>query len=176
MGRRKDEPREDFNARRRVHYAENKEQIVERNRQTRKRWRDNNPDKVREQHRRNRERQTPEYSRERKDWFRLNNRASIICTYAKVHARKKGVSCDLTPEWVRERLDRGMCEMSGLPFDMDAKRGPNTPSVDRIVPSGQYTQSNCRLILWSLNRALSNYGEDYMLMVFKAVLDKRQRD
>lgn len=56
-------------------------------------------------------------------------------------------------------------------------RNPNAPSVDRIDSSRGYTVDNCRLILWSLNRALNNYGEGYIFKIFRAVFahQKRQR-
>jgi hypothetical protein len=88
-------------------------------------------------------------------------------------AKERGVKFDLTVEWLRNRYDAGICELSGLPFDFSQKRGPNSPSVDRRDPKGDYTQANCRMILWSINRALSNLGEDYYFMVFQKILERR---
>ena len=96
----------------------------------------------------------------------------------KAEARRKGVSCDLPLTWFEEKLKAGHCEMSGLAFDFETivkgSPGPNTPSVDRIVAGGNYTASNCRLILFCINRALSNFGEDYILKVFSQVLARRK--
>lgn len=92
----------------------------------------------------------------------------------KQRAKEKGVNFDLTIEWFETRLKAGACELSGLPFDLEAKRGRNSPTIDRITAGGHYTQANCRMILWSINRALNNYGEDYLFGVFERVLARRR--
>lgn len=89
-------------------------------------------------------------------------------------AKILGVSCDLDLKWFSDRIQSGHCEMSGLPFDLVGKRTPNSPSVDRIDPFGPYSKSNCRIILWWINRALSNLGEDYAIMVFENIIEKRK--
>lgn len=67
--------------------------------------------------------------------------------------------------------------MSGLPFKPGTSgpgsRNPDAPSVDRKDPAGPYTKENCRMVLWWLNRALSNLGEEYSIAVFRAVFIKR---
>jgi len=90
-------------------------------------------------------------------------------------SRKAGIDCDLTEAWMNERLARGTCEMSGLEFRREGRWSPFSPSIDRINPGGPYTQSNCRLVIWILNRALANYGDDLVLDVFRRVLDRRDR-
>jgi len=84
------------------------------------------------------------------------------------------LQCGITPAWIKERLDRGVCELTGIAFDMTGKRTQNSPSIDRIIPGGPYTPENCRMILWSLNRGLNNYGLDYMLTIFEMILRKRK--
>lgn len=88
-------------------------------------------------------------------------------------AKADGVPFDLTVDWLKQRLDAGICEMSGVAFDRSKKRGANSPSVDRIIPGGPYTQANCRVILWSLNHALNNYGDDYMISLFRQIIARR---
>jgi hypothetical protein len=93
-------------------------------------------------------------------------------------SKRMGTPCDLTVEWIETKF-AGVCELSGLPFDKAtpahfSTRRPNAPSVDRIKPGGPYTQENCRVILWSLNRALGNYGDDYMCAIFEHVLARRK--
>ena len=58
---------------------------------------------------------------------------------------------------------------------MDGKNTPDSPSIDRINPFGGYTKDNCRIVLWCINRALFIYGEDYMLKVFKACIEKKSK-
>lgn len=105
------------------------------------------------------------------------NRARLMWQGIRGEAKRKGVSCDLTLAWFESRLKIGLCEMSGLPFDLERSgrrtAAPNTPSVDRRVAGGNYTEANCRMILFSINRALSDCGEEYMLNVFQHVLARR---
>jgi hypothetical protein len=109
---------------------------------------------------------------------RLNNRGSWFWSATKKAAQRAGVSFDLDRDWFEKRLQGGVCELSGFAFDFGAPaipggRVPNGPSVDRIDPRGPYTKANRRLILWWLNRALSNMGEEYALQIFRGILRKR---
>jgi hypothetical protein len=116
---------------------------------------------------------------EHRRWTRANVRKrpmQATLNRIKAYSKKHGLACDLTLEWLQERFDAGVCELSGLPFDKENFRPFNRdrPSIDRRIPGGPYTQENCRMILWSINRALCSYGEDYVLGVFAAILKRRE--
>lgn len=115
----------------------------------------------------------PERTRRWQEASRQRHRGRYLFYSIRKKCRVDGLEFDLTPEWIQAKLDAGVCELSGRPFDMVAKRGPNSPSVDRKIPHGGYTQENCRVILWFLNRAMSNLGEDFALDAFSAVLERR---
>jgi len=76
------------------------------------------------------------------------------------HSRSETVT--ITVEWIEKRLARGVCEVSGLPFNFSrsVKMGPYSPSLDRIDTTAGYTPQNCRIILWALNAAFSHWGAD----------------
>jgi len=85
--------------------------------------------------------------------------------------------CDLvtiTPEWVEQRLELGLCELSGLPFDFATSRlqGAYSPSLDRIDPGCGYTPENTRVILWALNAALSHWGAETFKTIAEAWLGR----
>lgn len=73
---------------------------------------------------------------------------------------------------IEERVQRGTCEMTGLPFDFHLKgNGWNSPSLDRIVPALGYTYANIRVICFGMNAALGSWGEtvlDGMLDAWRA--------
>lgn len=115
----------------------------------------------------------PEKVKETRFKYWKTNRARYLVTAIRNRAKQKGIAFDLTYEWMKARLDNGHCEMSGLLFDLENPRTKNSPSIDRRVPGGPYTQENCRMVLWSINRALSNWGDEYLIDVFKHVLDRR---
>jgi len=67
-----------------------------------------------------------------------------------------------------------VCELSGLQFELfRGPRSPYSPSVDRIDSSKPYTPENCRVILWGLNAAFAEWGEDTFRWIAKAWLAKR---
>jgi hypothetical protein len=68
--------------------------------------------------------------------------------------------CDLTDEWCAERLAAGVCEKTGLPFDLGPDPGPRSPSIDRIDPTRRgHMQKNCRVVLLWVNYAKHDFSE-----------------
>jgi hypothetical protein len=82
-------------------------------------------------------------------------------------AHRQGPS-DIDSAWVMERLDRGVCEFSGVPFVYET-RHPCMPSIDRIDPAQPgHMKDNCRVILWGLNGFKGAASEE----VFRESLEK----
>jgi hypothetical protein len=100
-------------------------------------------------------------------------RSSRLLAAAKSRSQKHELSFDLDRDWVQKRLDYGMCEATGIPFDMSMRRGWNTPSLDRINPVLGYTKENTRLVLFALNAACGDWGEEKLLEVVSALLEKQ---
>jgi hypothetical protein len=82
---------------------------------------------------------------------------------------------DLDRAWVQEKLNRGMCEATGIPFNMSRQRGWDTPSLDRINPKLGYVKSNTRLVLFAVNTACGDWGEDILIEIAFSLLVKRKR-
>lgn len=64
----------------------------------------------------------------------------------------------ISREWLLDRLERGVCEATGIPFDFHPRddgghQNPRAPSLDRIDPSGDYTPDNTQLVLYAYNTA-----------------------
>jgi hypothetical protein len=91
-----------------------------------------------------------------------HGRAVVLSKNVQARVRARGEKSDLTTQWIEDRLVRGVCEVSGIPFDLtnDGKASPYSPSVDRIDNSKGYQQDNCRVILWALNLAFNRWGQD----------------
>lgn len=92
-------------------------------------------------------------------------------------ARSRNLPFDLYEhkELLFERFKNG-CELTGLPFDfaVQGKGGAwNSPSIDRIEPELGYVYTNVRLVLWSLNMALANWGENQFEKVARAWLARK---
>jgi hypothetical protein len=90
---------------------------------------------------------------------------------AKNGARRAGIAFDLTHEWASSF--EGRCAVSGIPFVPSlGETGPFTPSVDRIDPKKGYTQDNCRLVIWAVNRFRGEHGDDVMVLVARAIVKR----
>lgn len=80
----------------------------------------------------------------RQMWAMLNNVRS--------RAMSASVECSLTPEWILERLEKGECEATGLPFDVQTDHGRRhpvnsfSPSIERIDTEGSYSPDNCIMV------------------------------
>ena len=78
-------------------------------------------------------------------------------------------------DWVADRLAMGVCETSGLPFhygDSDSHVHPLRPSLDKVIPSLGYTPENTRLTCYIYNHAKSDHGEELLLMLARALVDR----
>lgn len=57
---------------------------------------------------------------------------------------------DLTLDWIKERVERGTCERSGIPFVLEHDGAQHmhrfTPSIDRIDSTKGYTRLNCQIV------------------------------
>ena len=132
-------------------------------RQKEARWRAKNPDKVREK------------------WKRHYRKCKYAHLWraARERANKAGLEFTITSEWVKERMAVGFCECTGLRF-IESERvgrcGPFTPSIDRIDSSRGYTPDNCRIIVWGLNMALSEWGDEIYLQIAEAYINKKKND
>ena len=89
-----------------------------------------------------------------------NNPAGRLLSACKLRAKKKGLEFSITLEWVQQRLQAGVCEVTGIPFELKGARNPFQPSIDRIDSSKPYTPENCRVVLWIINTAKHTLAED----------------
>lgn len=77
----------------------------------------------------------------------------------KKRAVKKNIPIEIDFTWLKEKLNEGKCEVTGIPFKESNNNTRNgfSMSVDRIVPKDGYTRDNCQVVLTLLNLAK---GED----------------
>ena len=83
---------------------------------------------------------------------------------ATYRAKKKGLEFDLTLDWIKERIDKGFCEVTGMAFG--AAHTPTTPSIDRRDNSKGYTKDNVQITTWMYNMSKGVFTHaDVMEMV-----------
>lgn len=112
--------------------------------------------------------------------LRGNSRAVRMVRNARDHAKVKGIPFDLKAadvHAIQKTISVGVCELTGLPFDVEGRKGGrawNIPSLDRKVPALGYTTSNIRVVLWGVNAALCDWGDDVFYMIAKNYIAKRE--
>ena len=108
--------------------------------------------------------------------YRRRNRARDLMRHARMRAHKKGLPFNLDrflPD-LQRRIDVGLCEISGLPFNLDGGRTWDSPSFDRIDPEKGYIYENIRVVLHAANSAMGDWGDAKMLEIARAILARRQ--
>ena len=104
---------------------------------------------------------------------------SRMLTAAKARAHRKGISFTLTRDDVAKLYSEcgGECAVSKLPFTLDRSnsRAPFSPSLDRIDSTKGYTYENCRIVCYVVNMAMSDYGEEPLRIVARAIASEECR-
>ena len=111
-----------------------------------------------------------------KQYIKENKPYFLLCG-AKHRALKNKAECTLTEEWIQEKIDKGVCELTGIPFDLEyqhnTKNNPYAPSLDRIDSKNKnYSPDNVRVVLSFVNIAINDLGLEKALPIFKALIEK----
>lgn len=116
------------------------------------------------------------------------NGAPDLVAALKIYDRTKarcaanGIEFSLRAGWIREKIRAGVCERTGIKFDLDGVyrdwrwQNPWAPSIDRIVPGGPYSPENCQIVVWEYNCQKNVSSEEEMEEKSNelfSVLDKR---
>lgn len=105
-------------------------------------------------------------------------RASRLVAVARARAAQHGWPFDITQADIKARIQRGVCEVTGLAFDMGNRAdrrthvAPFAPSIDREDSSKGYTTDNIRVVAWIYNIAKGPYRHADVLTLAKALVSK----
>jgi hypothetical protein len=83
----------------------------------------------------------------------------------------------LTVAELAEVIERAgsRCEVSGEPLNLVDRRGPWSPSVDRIDSGRGYEKDNIRVVALIVNFAMNNWGEAPLMWLADSLMRKRQQ-
>jgi hypothetical protein len=100
-----------------------------------------------------------------------------ILETSRTRARLRGLEHTLTLASIEAMADRsrGYCELTGIPFSDNGGKGGASPwqaSLDRKEPAKGYTPENCRLVCYAVNLALNEWGEDVLMIIARALVEK----
>lgn len=117
--------------------------------------------------------QNIELMRDRFKAWREQKRGLCLTGVAKNRAQRRGLAFDLDPDDIQARIDSGVCELTGIAFDLTQPRSWNAPSLDRIDSTKGYTRDNVRVVLYSLNVMANTWGLQTILEVASALISPR---
>lgn len=106
--------------------------------------------------------------------WRSKKRGHALVNIARHRAKSRGMPCELVPEEIQAIIDNGICELTGIAFDLNTPRAWNAPSLDRINSSEGYTKENTRVVLYALNVAANTWGENRILEIASAISKRRK--
>jgi hypothetical protein len=114
--------------------------------------------------------------------YRETPKAKILSLLKTTEKRsiKKGWEFDLTKEWLSEKVNKGVCELSKIPFlyskgTQKTHFNPLTPSIDRIDSSKGYTKDNCRVVLAAVNMGIGEWGLEMYLKIASKVIENQKK-
>jgi hypothetical protein len=94
------------------------------------------------------------------------SKGARLVTLAKYRAKLRRLPFDLDPLDIDERIQRGFCEATGIPFDLRDRRW--SPSLDRIQPKRGYVRDNVQVVVWAYNAMKQTWGDLTILRIAEA--------
>ena len=83
---------------------------------------------------------------------------------------------DFDSIWIEEKILAGVCEVTGIRFDLDSKtslsvhaKNPWVPSLDRIDSNKPYIKSNVQLVVFMYNVCKAEFSHSDVVAFCKAV-------
>lgn len=142
------------------------------NRQTARRWQEENPERLRERVRRWKA-DNPEKPREASRRWQASNPAKKLLGQCRRRARDRGRECTITAEMIEAMLAPMLCSATGLPLSLehggDSARNPWAPSIDRIDCSKGYVPGNVRVVCALYNIARGDFPDEAVMTMAKAL-------
>ena len=118
--------------------------------------------------------QTASRRKENYSTDRISKRGMVLVSAARYRARKAGIPFNLEQSDISARIQAGVCELTGIPFDLTKPKAWNCPSLDQIAPGAGYTKDNVRVVLYSANVMSHNWGPNLILKVAESIKTQRR--
>lgn len=120
----------------------------------------------------------------RKDYAQTQYATTIGRARAMLKSAKrrehKGSEFNLDLDFILEKLDNGVCEVTGIPFSYDKPDGVTcnkfSPSLDRVDNNIGYIKSNVRVVVWQYNLMKGQITDYELLEICQAVVNKHRGD
>ena len=108
--------------------------------------------------------------------------AGMLLYNAEKNARRRRIGFQLSQNDLAALLDSagGYCAVTGIRLCLDSVgqkniKRPYAPSIDRIDSFSGYAASNCRIVCVAANMAMSQWGEEVLWEMMKALARKQMQ-
>lgn len=110
-----------------------------------------------------------------KDYIEYKAKSLVSAAYERTKKKEQRLNTslpfDITVDFVKEKLNKGLCEVTGLPLSISKYKikdkyesvNPMSASLDQIIAGAGYTKDNVRVVGDFVNKALSDKPDDVML-------------
>lgn len=113
----------------------------------------------------------------KEEWDK-NNYLKIRCQRLYGNAQKRAKHNgwpppDFTSEWIEAKIINGVCEATGIPFDLTTRRtevhasNPWVPSLDRIDSSKPYLKNNVQVVVYMYNVCKGEFAHEDVVLFAK---------
>lgn len=86
---------------------------------------------------------------------------------------------DFTSKWIEKKIIAGVCEATGIPFDLETKRteihasNPWVPSLDRIDSSRPYLKENVQVVVYMYNVCKGEFAHEDVVRFAKMLMTEK---
>lgn len=105
----------------------------------------------------------------------INGRAKTLFKGAQRRSKQYNEPLEVTAEWIQEKLEKGYCEITRIPFDFSPhptySKNPFAPSIDRKDSTKGYTKENTRIVIWQVNLMRGEVTDIEIIEICKKVLE-----
>jgi hypothetical protein len=106
----------------------------------------------------------------------LRGRALTLLSSAERRSYKFDEKLEIDFDFIYDKLDKGVCEVTGIPFDFNKcdkyDKNPYAPSIDRIDSSIGYTKNNTRIVIWQYNLMKGEISDTELLDLCKIIIER----
>lgn len=108
----------------------------------------------------------------------IKGRALSLFNSAKNRAKKFDEKMDVDLDFILEKLNFGVCEVTGIHFDfgepINTMKNPYAPSIDRRNSNVGYTKENTQIVIWQYNLMKGEISESEFLHLCQIVVERNK--
>lgn len=113
----------------------------------------------------------------------IKYRAKTLLAGARARAKAKNIPCDLTVQWIEDKLRMGKCEITEIDFVIKEyskaeeyiQVHPHAPSLDQIKPSGGYTMNNVQVVVDHFNKMKNDRDLETTVYLARRLVEAHDR-